>query len=306
MSSRTARSDPRKPAPSSGRWAYHATATQSRKTRRRLGDRRARAEGNLLGPRVPHHGPPTPMLEHFQPLIDAASGVDLTDPRRPRRAEEPPRPRVEAGRAVSAALVALLEEGRVADRGAPPVRFSRAAKPPRRPRASPSTWSTRRVPAPCTVTRTARSTGASPSRELRRSTAKAPAGSWEPPGSEHVPTVEGGRVADRVPPPRGRDRVRSGLKRPRARSAHCGRRVHSVTSPVGAFFLYPKRCSKRAIHRGAPRRARIRPARASSERTPGSSRSACSIHDLRSSREANSHGRPTARQRKKPSVPSPW
>lgn len=69
------------------------------------------------------------MLETFQPLIDAAQGLDLSDPE---RAEALLRERFDpagaAAEELNARLFALLEEGRVADRGEPPVRWSRAAK----------------------------------------------------------------------------------------------------------------------------------------------------------------------------------
>ncbi|MEM9802862.1 MAG: DUF4863 family protein [Planctomycetota bacterium] len=69
------------------------------------------------------------MIETFQPLLDAAQGVDLGDPEAA-RAELTNRldPDSEEGRAISRALVALLEEGSIADRGAPPLRYGRAAK----------------------------------------------------------------------------------------------------------------------------------------------------------------------------------
>lgn len=69
------------------------------------------------------------MLEHFRPLVDAARGVDLSDAR---RAEEALRARLdpagEEALAMNARLVGLLEEGRIADRGEPPVRYGRVAK----------------------------------------------------------------------------------------------------------------------------------------------------------------------------------
>ena len=62
------------------------------------------------------------MLETFQPLLDAAAGVDLTDPEAA-RATLTARldPASDEGQRLSAALVALLEAGKVADRGEPPV-----------------------------------------------------------------------------------------------------------------------------------------------------------------------------------------
>lgn len=70
------------------------------------------------------------MLETFRPLLDAAQGVDLSDPE---HAEAELRgrfdPQGQAAQDLNARLLALLEEGRIADRGEPPVRWSRAAKP---------------------------------------------------------------------------------------------------------------------------------------------------------------------------------
>ena len=219
--------------------------------------------------------------------IDAASGV-VSDPA---AARETLKGRLDPGSEAGRGRAALVvEEGR--SRTAVPARVARA-------KAEDLGFSIDVVdmtgPGRSTVTPTVRSTGIAWREPLRRfprlgRRARLRA---RPHGRRRSD-------ADRVPPPRGRDRVRSGLSPGRFRLHHCGRRVHSVTSPVGAFLRYPKRCRRRAIHRGAPRRARSRPARVSSETMPGSTRRACSIHDLRSSREASSHGRPTARQRKKP------
>jgi len=135
------------------------------------------------------------MLEHFQPLIDAASGVDLTDPAAARDAlKSRLDPESEAGRAVSAALVALLEEGRVADRGAPPVRFSRAAKATEETAGFSIDVVDMTGPGPL---------HRHPNGEVNWCIAlegaptfdgEGPGWVVEPPGSEHVPTVEGGRM----------------------------------------------------------------------------------------------------------------
>ena len=70
------------------------------------------------------------MLETFRPLLDAAQGVDLSDPQAAEaRLRERLDPGSEAARELNSRLVALLEEGKIADRGEPPVRWSRAAKP---------------------------------------------------------------------------------------------------------------------------------------------------------------------------------
>ncbi|MCB9915109.1 MAG: DUF4863 family protein [Planctomycetes bacterium] len=70
------------------------------------------------------------MLDTFRPLLEAAQGLDLTDPAAAvatlnARLD----PASAAGRAVAADLVRLLEEGAICDRGELPVRWSRAAKP---------------------------------------------------------------------------------------------------------------------------------------------------------------------------------
>lgn len=135
------------------------------------------------------------MLDTFRPLIDAAAGLDLADPDAA-RAELDRRldPGGLAARELSAALGKLLAEGKIADRGAPPVRWSRVAK------ASPETldqsidvvWMS--GPGPRHV---------HPNGEVNFCVALEgdprfdgqPAG-WVvmPPGSAHVPTVAGGTM----------------------------------------------------------------------------------------------------------------
>lgn len=69
------------------------------------------------------------MIETFQPLLEAARGVDLSDPEAARATlARRLDPEGEVARSVREGLVALLEEGRIADRGEPPVRFGRVAK----------------------------------------------------------------------------------------------------------------------------------------------------------------------------------
>jgi hypothetical protein len=69
------------------------------------------------------------MIETFRPLLDAARGVDLADAA---AAEAELRRRLDpasdAARALNAALVALLAEGAIANRGELPVRWGRVAK----------------------------------------------------------------------------------------------------------------------------------------------------------------------------------
>lgn len=135
------------------------------------------------------------MLETFKPLIDAATGVDLSDPQAARQTlRDRLDPESEAGRAVSAALVQLLEDGKVADRGAPPVRFSRAAKATEETAGFSIDVVDMTGPGPL---------HRHPNGEVNWCIAlegaptfdgEAPGWVVEPPGSEHVPTVEGGRM----------------------------------------------------------------------------------------------------------------
>lgn len=74
------------------------------------------------------------MIESFRPLIEAARGVDLSDAGAAEAVlRERFDPEGDAARELNATLLALLEEGRIADRGEPPVRWGRVAK------ASPET-----------------------------------------------------------------------------------------------------------------------------------------------------------------------
>lgn len=135
------------------------------------------------------------MLDTFQPLIDAAAGVDLSDPATA-RAELTSRldPASEAGRAVSAALVELLEKGEVANRGEAPVKFSRAAKATEETSDFSIDVVDMTGPGPRHL---------HPNGEVNWCVAlegeptfmgQAPGWVVETPGSEHVPTVEGGRM----------------------------------------------------------------------------------------------------------------
>jgi hypothetical protein len=69
------------------------------------------------------------MIDTFRPLLDAAHGVDLSDPARAR--DELARrldPRGAEAAALNRELVELLRAGRIAERGEPPVRYGRVAK----------------------------------------------------------------------------------------------------------------------------------------------------------------------------------
>ena len=135
------------------------------------------------------------MLETFQPLIDAATGIDLTDPETactelkgrldPTSAE---------GQELSAALVRLLEEGSVANRGEAPVKYSRAAKATEETSGFSIDVVDMSGPGP---------RHRHPNGEMNwcialdgepRFGGKAPGWVVEVPGSEHVPTVSGGRM----------------------------------------------------------------------------------------------------------------
>jgi hypothetical protein len=69
------------------------------------------------------------ILDTFRPLLEAASGLDLTHPAQA-RAELERRfdPAGAEAAALKSQLVHLLEEGRIADRGELPVRWGRVAK----------------------------------------------------------------------------------------------------------------------------------------------------------------------------------
>ncbi|MEL6428060.1 MAG: DUF4863 family protein [Planctomycetota bacterium] len=135
------------------------------------------------------------MLDTFQPLIDAARGVDLTDPDAAKRTLQGRLdPASEEGQRVSAALVELLEAGAVADRGAPPVKFSRAAK---------ATDETDHFSIDVVDMTGAGPHHRHPNGEVNWCVAlegaptfqgQPPGWVVETPGSDHVPTVEGGRM----------------------------------------------------------------------------------------------------------------
>jgi hypothetical protein len=69
------------------------------------------------------------MIETFQPLIEAAHGLDLSEPARA-RAELVRRfdPKSAEAQQLNRELVALLDQGKLADRGELPVKWSRVAK----------------------------------------------------------------------------------------------------------------------------------------------------------------------------------
>lgn len=135
------------------------------------------------------------MIETFRPLIDAAAGLDLADPVAARsELERRLDPRGSTARDLATSLQALLAEGRIADRGAPPVRWSRVAKAVPETRDQSIDVVCMSGPGPRHV---------HPNGEVNFCIALDgdprfdghPAG-WVvlPPGSGHVPTVEGGTM----------------------------------------------------------------------------------------------------------------
>ena len=70
------------------------------------------------------------MLEIFAPLIEAARGLDLNDPNAARAELESRFPSDgPAAQALNTELIRRYRAGELAQRGAPPVRFGRVAKP---------------------------------------------------------------------------------------------------------------------------------------------------------------------------------
>lgn len=135
------------------------------------------------------------MLDTFQPLIDAARDVDLTDPAAAKRTLGARLdPSSEQGQEISSALVALLDAGEVADRGEPPVKYSRAAK---------ATDETSGFSIDVVDMTGAGPHHRHPNGEVNWCIAlegsptfqgQPPGWVVEAPGSDHVPTVEGGRM----------------------------------------------------------------------------------------------------------------
>jgi hypothetical protein len=69
------------------------------------------------------------MLETFRPLLDAAKGLDLSaGPEAETQLSERFNPNGQAAKDLNAALIRLFEEGKIANRGEPPVRWGRVAK----------------------------------------------------------------------------------------------------------------------------------------------------------------------------------
>lgn len=70
------------------------------------------------------------MLETFQPLLQAAKNLDIANsPAAERELNQRFDPASPEAQALNEGLIALYREGKIANRGEPPVRFGRAAKP---------------------------------------------------------------------------------------------------------------------------------------------------------------------------------
>jgi hypothetical protein len=135
------------------------------------------------------------MIETFRPLLDAARGVDLADPAKARaelaRRFDPAGPKAAE---LNRALVALLDERKIADRGEPPVRWSRVAK------STPETlgFSIDAVemngPGPHHMHPSGEVNWCVPLEGDPRFEGTRTGWVVMPPGSDHVPAVSGGRM----------------------------------------------------------------------------------------------------------------
>lgn len=135
------------------------------------------------------------MLHHFRPLLDAARDLDLTDPAAARAELERRFPTTSpAAQALNAELRTLLAAGQIAHKGEPPVRWSRAAKAT--PESDSFSIDIVDMTGPGPRHR-------HPNGEVNYCIAlegqptfddQPPGWVVEPPGSEHVPTVDGGRM----------------------------------------------------------------------------------------------------------------
>lgn len=135
------------------------------------------------------------MIEEFRPLIDAVKGVDLTDPGAA-RAELEARFSSTAPEAIALnrRLLTLLEEGQLAQRGELPVRYGRVTKA--LPESDGYSIDVVVMNGPGPLHR-------HPNGEANYCVAlegsptfmgQPPGWVVEPPGSQHVPTVEGGKM----------------------------------------------------------------------------------------------------------------
>ncbi len=135
------------------------------------------------------------MIEAFRPLFDAAAGLDLADAGAARtELERRFDPRGPLARDLAAELSVLLAEGKIADKGAAPVRWSRVAK------ASPATRD-QSIDVVCMSAAGPRHVH--PNGEVNfcialdgdpRFDGQPPGWVVFPPGSAHVPTVGGGTM----------------------------------------------------------------------------------------------------------------
>lgn len=134
-------------------------------------------------------------LDVFAPLLAAADGISASDPRAAVLAlTERFDPRSAQAQELNARLRQLLDAGEIAQRGAPPVKYGRVAK------AGPQT---REFSIDVVDMNGAGPRHRHPRGEFNYCVAlegaptfmgQAPGWVVEPPGSEHVPTVAGGRM----------------------------------------------------------------------------------------------------------------
>ncbi|MBL8859533.1 MAG: DUF4863 family protein [Planctomycetes bacterium] len=135
------------------------------------------------------------MLETFRPLIDAARGLDLSQPDIARDVlADRFHPAGNEARALNSKLIELLEQGRIAERGAMPVKFGRVTKAV--PESDDFSIDVVHMDGPGPH-------HAHPGGEVNycialegepRFDGAAPGWVVMPPGSAHVPTVTGGRM----------------------------------------------------------------------------------------------------------------
>ncbi len=85
--------------------------------------------GSTVRPISHVHGSLSTMLATFQPLLDAAQGLDLSDPKAARETlQQRFDPTGPAAKALNQALIGLLEEGKICENGEMPVRWGRVTK----------------------------------------------------------------------------------------------------------------------------------------------------------------------------------
>lgn len=135
------------------------------------------------------------MLQTFLPLLEAAQGVDLGDPQAARaQLTERLDPEGPQGAALTASLIALLEEGKVADRGEMPVKWSRVAKASEESLGFSVDVVLMNGAGPRHTHHEGEVNWCISLEEEPRFDGHGPGWVVFPPGSTHVPTVEGGKM----------------------------------------------------------------------------------------------------------------